>query len=166
MNLKHTSEHHGIVEGQLHSRRSALRTLGGAGLLAAIAIDNPANLHEVAAQGSIGNDPSGTYDLVANGHEGELDIVSIDANGRISGSMFGDRMIGVWDSTAQMIMLTRIRRPENDAFNQIYTGYGFLEGVSAGSNHFMVLTGYFQDFVPGSSQRAVFGWYAKNEVVG
>lgn len=80
--------------------------------------------------------PEGTWDVVANGYEGTLEI-SI-TNGNVRGSIFGDIIEGTWNEFSQEIDFKRYNTPDPN-FYQLYTGSQIKQGGR------YILVGSFDD---------------------
>jgi len=101
----------------------------------------------------------GTWQVDANGSDGQLTIDTVDSvTGQgLSGSMVlagesPDQIVGSWDDTAAII--TFRRGPGNPVF-QDYTGF-------LGNNNAIILAGEFTESdVPPGPGRYRFGWYAR-----
>jgi hypothetical protein len=99
--------------------------------------------------------PTGDWQINGNGWPGTL-AVSVDGNGNVTGTVYGDPIQGFWGEGAQK--LTFLRSPNNDpSSSQIYTGYLFKRGSTD------TLAGSFQGFAGtgGAARRAVYGWLAE-----
>ena len=114
--------------------------------------------------------PNGNWNINGNGHTGVLTITGVDAQGRLSGTVFGQPLLGFWDSTSDAIVFMRLIDTGQPATFQIYTGYLFRNPISpqAGQNVTYTLTGSFLAFAGtgGTAARNVFGWFAQITVVG
>src|SRR2546423_3836098 len=101
----------------------------------------------------------GTWQVDANGSDGQLTIDAVDSvTGQgLSGSMLlagetPDSIVGSWDDAAAII--TFRRGPGNPVF-QDYTGF-------LGNNNAIILAGWFtENDVPSGAPRSRFGWYAR-----
>jgi hypothetical protein len=101
----------------------------------------------------------GKYDFfIANGFRG--DLVILENNGIITGSVFGDSIIGFWDNVAHKIIFTRL-----GGSGQVYVGYSFQRvelDPQRGTFCYSTLSGEF--LTPGAGggtpQRFEYGWYA------
>jgi kumamolisin len=107
--------------------------------------------------------PVGTWDVNGNGFPGVLSIPSIDAQGNLGANctIYGQRIFGLWNASAQMLTFMRIISPSDPSTFQVYTGY--LMQPQPGSGFPVSLAGPFQAF-PGSgavAQRPLYGWYAQ-----
>jgi len=107
--------------------------------------------------------PVGTWDVNGNGFPGVLSIPSIDAQGNLGANctIYGQRIFGLWNASAQMLTFMRIISPSDPSTFQVYTGY--LMQPQPGSGFSVSLAGPFQAF-PGSgavAQRPLYGWCAQ-----
>lgn len=103
--------------------------------------------------------PTGSWNLVANGFDGTLQIDSIGPGGELGGSVFGQAITGFWDEGSQVITFMRVP-PEasgNASVIQVYRGAFFQQG-SIGT-----LSGLFLAFAGtgGTAARSEFGWFAQ-----
>jgi hypothetical protein len=111
---------------------------------------------------------TGRWHINANGFEGDLNISSVDAQGRLTGNVFGNSIHGFWDDTEQKITFLReINRNDPSAY-QVYTGYRFQnprESTGAPEVTF-TLAGDFEAFSGsgGRVNRHLFGWFARRTV--
>jgi hypothetical protein len=104
------------------------------------------------------------WNINANGYAGELVISSVDAQGHLSGSVFGNPLIGFWDEAAGKITFMRIINPGDPSTFQVYTGFLFTgpeSVVNEGDSHY-TMAGEFEAFAGsgGTATRTVYGWYA------
>jgi hypothetical protein len=102
---------------------------------------------------------TGIWSVNANGFEGELNIVDVDAQGHVTGRIFGDVFQGFWTETSQRITFTRNPSSRNAEDIQVYTAFLFRTSRIPK----FTLAGYFEAFegTGGTSQRNVFGWVAE-----
>lgn len=109
---------------------------------------------------------TGLWRINGNGHTGELRIDAVDAQGNVTGAVFGQALLGFWDERAGRLVFMRLTDPGTPSSYQIYTGFLFqnrggspLDGV--GDIHF-TLAGSFDAFAGSgaSAQRTQYGWYA------
>lgn len=101
--------------------------------------------------------PSGTWNLNGNGFQGELNIVSIDMNGNVTGTAYNDPVQGFWDDAALKLVLMRIPNVSDPSTIQVFTGYLFEDSGTytlAGSFQFFAGTG-------GGAKRQMAGWFAQ-----
>lgn len=103
--------------------------------------------------------PQGKWAIDGNGFVGELNITSVDAQGNLNGTVFGNDIFGFWDEASKKITFMRIINPRDVTTFQIYTGFLFTDNNAP--NHF-VLTGYFEAFqgTGAVAQRVLYGWFA------
>jgi hypothetical protein len=104
----------------------------------------------------------GSWALNANGHIGTLNITSIDATGKIVGTMIFPPLVrqiqGFWNASSCKIIFVQASSlaAAAPAEIQIYTGYAYnLRGVKR-------LAGSFEAFAGtgGSAGRHTYGWDA------
>ena len=122
--------------------------------------------------------PTGTWTINGNGFKGAL-VLTPDAQGNLSGTVFGDQLRGFWDEGAQKITFIRGNNPSNPNNVQIYTGFLFVSNSPLfpapppsppepppATPDFRLLTGYFEAFAGtgGKRQRNLFGWMARQDV--
>lgn len=102
--------------------------------------------------------PKGSWKINGNGFPGTLSVDSVDNNGNVKGSVYGNAIFGFWDDPAQKLTFMRVVDPSNPSSMQLYTGYLF---TSAGTP---TLAGTFQAFSGGGGTplRPMFGWYAQH----
>ena len=102
--------------------------------------------------------PTGSWNLDGNGFPGTLTLDSVDNNGNVKGSAYGNAIFGFWDDAAQKLTFMRVIDPSNASSMQLYTGCFF---TSAGTP---TLAGTFQAFSGsgGTPLHQVFGWYARH----
>jgi hypothetical protein len=116
-----------------------------------------------------GQQPGGSYQFNGNGYPGELFISNV--NGMISGTVYGERIIGFWDETTHKIIFMRMTNEANPYTFQVYKGFMFKVSERNPSTGvvfcYSVFTGEF--LTPGggggSPQRNEFGWLAKQGIV-
>ena len=121
--------------------------------------------------------PTGTWQINANGFRGELVISSVDSQGNLSGTVFGDPIVGFWDETSQKIIFARSLNPADPSTLQVYTGFHFdaneLLFPVGGTVQppvppfpFRMLTGSFEAFAGGGGvvSRPTYGWMARMNV--
>lgn len=106
----------------------------------------------------------GTWTVNANGHIGKLEV-SVDSQGNLNGSIFGNRISGFWDSTGDKITFIRIIDPQNAIKEQVYTGY-LIEGgenLNGSGVRPFYLTGSFEAFsgTGAVASRVLYGWYGR-----
>ena len=71
------------------------------------------------------SNPTGTWQINANGHRGDLVISSVDAQGNLSGTVFGDPIVGFWNEGSQKITFARSQNATDPLALQVYTGFHF-----------------------------------------
>jgi hypothetical protein len=115
---------------------------------------------------------TGTWDVIANGFQGRLNIALIDAQGNLSGTWVEgtqtSQIQGYWDEDAKRI--TFVRTLGNPSTFQVFTGYLFDPGATfcQGGEIRQMLAGPFEFFnsTGGKAARNVGGWTARFCVVG
>ena len=109
------------------------------------------------------------WTLNANGH---IDILrfSYTPEGSVTGTIFGDRIIGFWDHNSQKILFMRLANPSDPASFQIYTGFLFEDTRPTAQGSplcYQTLSGSF--LTPagagGSATRNEYGWYAQSPII-
>ncbi len=108
------------------------------------------------------NDPGGPWDIDANGFSGTLKI-SVDVNGNLTGTVFGNPLTGFYDKASGRIMFVRIITSSEPRNNQVYTGYFMQDAVPAPGQAFVYhFAGSFEVFSGGggTAKRNVYAWYA------
>jgi hypothetical protein len=107
--------------------------------------------------------PVGTWDVNGNGYPGVLSIPSVDAQGNLgaNSTIYGQRIFGFWNASAQMLTFMRTITPSDPTTFQVYTGY--LMQPQPGSGFLVSLAGSFEAFAGsgGSAQRPLYGWCAQ-----
>jgi hypothetical protein len=115
---------------------------------------------------------TGSWEIIANGYQGQLNIISIDSQGNVVGTYFEgtrtDQITGFWDEGSKK--LTFVRTLGGPEIIQVFTGYLLNPGATTcqvGDVRRM-LAGSFEAFAStgGSARRSVFGWTARLCVVG
>jgi hypothetical protein len=98
---------------------------------------------------------TGQWNINANGFEGTLNISSVDAEGQLTGTVFGDAIQGFWDDTEQKVVF--LREGNNLSQTQVFTGFRF------GPEDTHTVAGYFAAFsgTGGFAERNLFGWFAR-----
>ena len=130
--------------------------------------------------------PKGIWDIVANGHRGELNILSVGSDGQLSGTArFGigtpneyvGNIFGFWDDIGWKITFLRehqvtfkdpnhLNANEGHHRDQVYTGYMWKGTTSPPPPPYSAcLAGSFVAFggssgSGGAAHRSVFGWVA------
>jgi hypothetical protein len=91
---------------------------------------------------------------------GELTLTS-DDDGRVTGTLEGGKIFGLWDPDASKVTFLRFTDPTDPTATQVFTGYlsSRVQGVDQIAN---TLTGHYQAFVGAgvTAQRNTFGWTA------
>jgi hypothetical protein len=114
----------------------------------------------------------GTWEVVANGASLQLNITSIDAQGHFTGTLVEgtrfDPVTGFWSESSKKI--TFVRTINNPAVIQVFTGYLLNAGATfcdVGEFRHM-MAGSFEAFAStgGTAARSLFGWTARQCVVG
>jgi hypothetical protein len=135
-------------------------------------------VHHSVIRGCAMADPTGLWNINANGFKGTLKINS-DGAGNLSGTAdidvgFTDKLVGVWSEPAQEIMFDRVITRGGNTVIQAYTGYLFTtkDPIFMGENppepnpNFRMLTGDFSGLNGGGSfpGRPRFGWVARQNI--
>jgi hypothetical protein len=115
---------------------------------------------------------TGSWEIIANGFQAQLNIDSIDGQGNLVGSYFDgtrrDQIAGFWDEGSRKI--TFVRTLGSPQVIQVFTGYLLNPGATTCQQGDIrrMLTGSFEAFssTGGSARRSVFGWTARFCVVG
>jgi hypothetical protein len=110
------------------------------------------------SQQAMAQNPSGIWHVNANGYIGDLNVTSYNAaNGRISGTVFGNPMQGFWDDNSKRITFTRTINIFFVNTIQVYTGYLFT-----GPENQSAMAGSFEAFAGTGAtvERPVYGWVA------
>src|SRR5262245_51299846 len=107
--------------------------------------------------------PTGTWTINGNGYTGQLSIQSVDAQGNLTGAVFGQKIVGFWDEASQRISFIRVIDAGRPDRQQVYTGYLFpmAQGTPAAGE---VLAGSFEAFqgTGANARHSVFGWFAQH----
>jgi hypothetical protein len=113
--------------------------------------------------------PLGDWNIDGNGFPGVLHISAVSPQGTLTGTVYGQPILGTWDGAANRIVFMRvINRARPDTF-QIFTGYLFGDRVRpVDITRTFTLTGSFQAFAGtgASAQVNVFGWFAQQSSGG
>ena len=112
------------------------------------------------AAGEAANIPKPAHwSILGNGHLGHL-VFYADAEGRVTGTVFGDQIIGFWDEETGKLTFVRIPKSKQPDAYQFYTGYRFSWSEIDGSLRHG-LAGAFEAFAGTGAkyQRVTFGWY-------
>jgi hypothetical protein len=88
--------------------------------------------------------PRALWSITANGFMGDLHITSVDNQGNLSGTVFGQSISGFWDEASQKITFMRIINPADPSTFQIYTGFLFRDQNRPDLVY--TLTGFFEAF--------------------
>ncbi|MCM3340512.1 hypothetical protein M3650_18165 [Paenibacillus sp. MER TA 81-3] len=111
-----------------------------------------------------------SFSVVANGYRGLLQIQNIGNDGTVTGTIFGEPLIGFWDENSLKLTFQRLTTssptPQNpyQVLNataiQIYTGYLFTDVTN---RSLYTLAGSFEAFhgTGGTASKTVFGWFAQ-----
>ncbi|SRR6266508_4943686 len=104
------------------------------------------------------------WEINANGAHGALNITSIDAQGRLQGMVFGQKLVGWWDDEDQRMAFLRIGDPNDPASCQSFIGYAWTKGSPGVTTFF--LAGSFDTYAGGggSAKRPSYGWFASVQV--
>jgi len=95
--------------------------------------------------------PTGVWKINGNGWEGELVIAGIDGFGNVNGTIYGDRITGVYDARTQCLSFLRT----NKIASQAWKGYVF----DVVGTHYTI-AGTVQSFGFGRDvKRVESGWY-------
>ena len=110
------------------------------------------------------------WKINANGYEGNLKLTSIDLQGKLHGTVYGNPIFGFWDEVSKKITFMRLCEPNDPSTFQIYTGYLFTNPIKpdAGGTLTYTLTGFFEAFsgTGGVAQRVLYGWFARVTIIG
>ncbi len=108
---------------------------------------------------------AGKWDINGNGAEGTLVIQGVDGQGRLQGTVFGQKLVGWWDEEDKRITFLRVSDPANPASFQTFSGYHWDEEKGFGRIHY--LAGSFETYAGGggSAKRPTYGWYAQISVL-
>ena len=113
---------------------------------------------------------TGTWSMNGNGHLGQLIINSVDAQGKLNGTVYGQAIEGFWDDRSQKITFIRVTSTTDPSRLQIYTGFQFKTppNPGGGQNFSYTLSGYFEAFAGTGAvaHRTLYGWYASVNVIG
>jgi hypothetical protein len=110
--------------------------------------------------------PHGTWDIVAGGQVGVLIFNSF--TGTLTGTIFGDQLVGFFDEASQSISL--LRNPQivtQSGFSGVvatpFTVYqGSLFQFTSGTTAFAVLSGIFSANSGANTAPSYIPWYAQN----
>ena len=114
--------------------------------------------------------PTGTWKIVANGLQGELNINSVDGEGNLDANMViqgtpESQLIGLWDDSAQKIAFFRVLDPASPV-TQVYTGFLFDNSRDQPTNLTYTLTGFFEALQSVPAHRTLYGWFAQITIPG
>jgi hypothetical protein len=103
---------------------------------------------------------TGTWKVDGNGHQGDLVIQNVGADGRLTGTIYGQPIKGWWDEEDRRITFLR------QAASQSWDGYGWEQPIGSDVNFF--LAGSFETYAGGggSAKRPTYGWFATMHVIG
>jgi len=103
---------------------------------------------------------AGDWDIDANGVKGTLSIADVDEIGRVSGTLFEQRITGWWSERARR--LSFLRESAETTTKQGYEGYAGDERERNGSPRTYFLADSFETFGGGggANDRQTFGWFA------
>lgn len=109
------------------------------------------------------NLPSGlTWNISANGSSGTL-IVNVDGAGNITGTVFGQTIVGYFDSSSGALYFLRVTSPDLSTF-QVYKGKAFPQVVTSSSITqtiaALTLAGEFEEY-PVTGTVSHFSWFAQ-----
>ena len=104
----------------------------------------------------------GNWEVIANGFRGTLNI-SVDPQGNVTGTIFGDSIEGFFDQVSNKIIF--VRTFGDDPLDiQVYTGYLWTTGATfcTGGDIRNQMAGSFEAFASSGATpgRNVFGWTA------
>jgi len=101
--------------------------------------------------------PTGSWNVNGNGSVGVLNVTSIDGQGHLTGTIYGNPIQGFWDDTAAKATFLRIINANDPTTLQIFTGYLFVNGKTS------TIAGGFEAFAGsgGVASRAIYGWFAQ-----
>lgn len=102
----------------------------------------------------------GDWDVDANGVKGTLRIGAVDELGRVSGTLFEQRVSGWWSERARR--LSFLCAGGATGSEQAYEGYAWDERAQPGLPRTYHLAGSFETFGGGNGakDRQTFGWFA------
>ncbi len=107
--------------------------------------------------------PTGKWRIFGNEEEGELDITSVDNQGQLTGTAFGTKITGLYNTSSGEIHFERqIKSGLLDW--QTFTGYISLakKGHNQGAGDYLLAGSYCN--VPFGLGR-FFGWYATTTIL-
>lgn len=103
--------------------------------------------------------PTGKWKIYGNQEQGELDISSVDNQGKLTGSAFGDKITGLFNESSGEIHFARQLSP-NLLDAQVYDGHISLVEKGVDRPEFLLAGSYIT--IP-FGLRAQHGWYATIE---
>ena len=121
---------------------------------------------------------TGLWKIKANGFKGDLNIQSVDTQGKLTATLLFDNqnqsaerhIIGFWDERSQKITFLRLINLIIPDTYQVFTGYQFCIPTDCNSTGTNVITlaGYFEAFsgTGGTATRSVYGWYVETSKIG
>src|SRR4051794_23190877 len=89
------------------------------------------------------SNPTGQWNFNGNGFTGALNL-TVDAQGNVTGDVFGNSIKGFYDKDAGRIMFIRIINTNDPSTYQIYTGY--IRSALNQDDLNYVFDGYFEAF--------------------
>lgn len=98
--------------------------------------------------------PTGMWSIYGNKEEGELNIISVDTDGKWTGTAFGDNVDGSFDTTSGKIRFSRAWRKAVKT-SQLYTG-----NLSTLKPEHYLLGGSYSQTEANEKYSEQFGWYA------
>jgi hypothetical protein len=104
---------------------------------------------------SVINLPKGTWQIYGNEEQGQLVIVAVDNQGKLTGTAFGDNITGSFNASSGEIHFGR--RIKQVADWQEYTGYISLVALNVDAPRYL-LAGFYTNIPFELGVR--FGWYA------
>lgn len=102
------------------------------------------------------NIPTGKWNIFGNHEEGELDITSVDSNGTLKGTVFGNPIQGFYHAASGQIHFSRTIGIDQ---SQVYDGYISIIRTNVDAPDYL-LAGSYVTFTSGFRSRPKLGWYA------
>lgn len=108
---------------------------------------------------------TGTWKINSSGTVDTLTIASVDTSGIVQGTLFGEKVQGIWDELSFRVSLLVGQRGGLALATLIYTGFLIegdqfrMPGIAGGS--VATLVGYYTNLTMGTTDKHVFGWYAQ-----
>lgn len=98
---------------------------------------------------------NGNWNINGNGFPGVLAISGIAGDGALTGTVYGNKILGFWDEPSRRITFMRLTQPSDPASFQVYNGYLMTDNTT--------LAGSFEGFQGSgaTAERSVFGWFAQ-----